>query len=148
MAIDEAKAAEALFGGTAHRDTEISEPDLNAPATVERNNTAWRDTLNGIGMSDQEGVLLTGIVKRAAKEPVDDAQARAWRTDTQESLRREFGAGDEIGSARHRLKLAQELVNKNPSFKKLLADTKLADEPQIARLLVDKAWSMRAAGRL
>ncbi len=96
------------------------------------------------GLSANESRDVVSLARQIGANPPDEATEQQWQRDAWEDLVRARG---EKG-ATEALDLARQLVARDPRTTKLLDTTRLGNHPRFVKLMVEKARSARARGRL
>lgn len=102
-----------------------------------------REVFADVQLSEPEARTVMDLGRRTVENPPTDEQVAAWRTESNDVLRREFG-----GDAGAALADAQQLVARDQFLGRLLEATGLGNHPDVIRTLCTKARSLRLAGRL
>lgn len=130
---------------SAQRTFEKDIQDHPADSEAERALRAeFREQAADLGLGGPEVRQLAQLVNTELREgiPTDETVAR-WGRQSLEDVRRQYGA-----QADARLAAANRLVKRDPGLARMLKNTGLGSHPDVVKLLVEKAWSQRAAGKL
>lgn len=103
-----------------------------------------REIMSDLGMSDGEARDVVSILSTELANGTPSAETRAaWAQQASSDLQRMYGK-----DAHARLAEAQALVARDPRVFRILHETGLGDHPKVIALMVDRARSERARGRL
>lgn len=118
---------------------------VEIPAEVQTAAAAeYREMFADMQLEPNEARDVVGLFRHVAKNPADEATEREWRQASLTQLENQHGK-QEVGKA---LELARKLVQRDPRVDFLLRYTGLGSHPKVVALLVQKARSESAAGRL
>ncbi len=100
----------------------------------------WAQTFNTYGVTESQADHLVAIGVGVLSGRVE-ADERAWASDARVALSTEFGQSADLA-----LKLARELVQRDPQLAGFLDSTGLGSHPRVVVALANAAWRKR--GRL
>lgn len=123
------------------------EGDIDAdPAQVQEIRDRVRGIAFDMGMTGNELSGFIGRVQSSLANPPDETAVTAARKETTDTLRRhpQYG-GDRTQES---LTWARKLVSLNPQLGLLLEQTGLGNDAAVVMRLVERAHSLRIAGRL
>lgn len=141
----------------------LFQADINPHGTFQRNFAELRDTpglagrekevaetfqetakyFHGHGFNADEAAKFQTEVIQTIRRPPDAETFARWEKDAYESLRGKYPHDFE-----KRVDLAKRYVNTQPDLKRILHETGAGSNPTVVAMLVEKAWSLRSAGRL
>lgn len=103
----------------------------------------WSNVLADHEASSQEASTVIDLVRSVRREPPTDEVVDGWGRSTMNELQARYG--DRTASV---ISDAKRLVSRDPRVEQLLYESGLGNHPKVVSMLIEKAASLRAAGRL
>ncbi len=103
----------------------------------------WSETMADMEIGVNEAAAVAGLANTYRRAPASDDVVQSWATDAMSQVRQRYGA-----DADRRLADAQRLVARDPRVADFLMQSGLGSHPKVVMTAIERAASLRAAGRL